>query len=391
MQIGLFVLGAVPMPDAGAGPPDPTERRASNETVWAATERLVDLGVVADRVGYDYYFLTEHHFQHEGYEVIPNALMVGLVVAERTTRIKIGALIHVLPQWHPLRFAEDFATLHNFSRGRAVMALGRGTVPREAVPLGAVIGSTDDPARRAEQDAANRAIFDEAVEVVDRALNQERFSFHGTHFDLPPPGIPDRGREVTELTLTPRPLTPYEEWQTISSAPTLEAVARRGVGGVWWNLHPDRLADQWHEFARLWEEEHGQALAPGQQRMMVLNVRVGDAREEAMAAARPGFDEHWKFLGPYGRLRGFRGPDGGEPPVGWRPSLETAMDQGLALVGTADEVAEQITARASAVDATHVTIHPIFLGDDYDVCDEQVTRIAEEVLPLVRPAGPEEG
>jgi alkanesulfonate monooxygenase SsuD/methylene tetrahydromethanopterin reductase-like flavin-dependent oxidoreductase (luciferase family) len=383
LQVGLFLLGAVPMPDAGPAEPRPTDRRADNDTVWDTTERLVGAGCVADRLGYDYYFLTEHHFQHEGYEVIPNSLMVGLVVAERTERIKIGALVHVLPQWHPLRFAEDFATLHNFSGGRAVMALGRGTVPREAIPLGAVIGSTDDPAGRAEQDALNRDLFAEAVQVVDLALNEERFSFHGTHYDLPPPGIPDRGGTVTELTLTPRPRFPYEEWQTISSPPTLEAVARRGVGGVWWNLHPDFLLAQWDDFARIWSDEHGTELGAGQRRMVVLNVRIDDTREAAMAAARPGFDEHWKFLGPYGRTRGFKGPDGQPAPSGWIPTLEDAMDQGLALVGTADDVAEQVAGRIAALGATTVTIHPLCLGDPYDRIEEQVVRFAEDVRPLL--------
>lgn len=384
MQVGLFLLGAVPMPDAGADDPQPSDRRAPNTVVWDTTERLVDVGVLADRVGYDYYFLTEHHFQHEGYEVIPNAIMTGLVIAERTERIKIGALVHVLPAWHPLRFAEDFATLHNFSRGRAVLAIGRGTVPREAVPLGAVIGSTDDPAKRAEQDALNRSIFAEAVEVVDLALNNERFSFHGTHFDLPPPGIPDRGRTVEQLTLTPQPLHPYEEWQTISSPPTLRAVAERGVGGIWWNLHPDFLQPQWEEFAQIWETEHGQTLGPGEKRMIVLNVRVDDSREKAMAAARPGFDEHWKFLGPYGRTKGFKGPDGKPPPSGWLPTLEVAMEQRIALVGTADEVAEQIAARLEPLEATNLVVHPLCLGDSYEQCEEQVTRIAEDVLPKLR-------
>ena len=78
------------MPDAGPGDPQPKERRASNEVVWETTERLVDMGVAADRLGYDYFFLTEHHFQHEGYEVIPNAIMTGLVVAERYQIGNIG-------------------------------------------------------------------------------------------------------------------------------------------------------------------------------------------------------------------------------------------------------------------------------------------------------------
>ena len=381
MQYGVFILCAVPMPDAGAGPPIPTDRRATNAQIWETTERVVDLGVAAERLGYDYFFFTEHHFMHEGYEVIPNALLTGLVLAERTERIKIGSLIHVIPQWHPLRFAEDFASVHNFSGGRAVLAVGRGTVPREAMPLGAVIGSTDDPVLFAEQEALNRERFAEAMDVIELALNNERFSYRGKHYVFPPDGIPDRGGFVEELTLTPRPIAPYERWQTVTSPPTLEAVARRGYGGVWWNLHPDFQKAHLEEFARVWKDEHGEELARGEHQMRVVNIRVGDTREAAMAEARPPFDEHWKFLAPYGRAAGFKGPDGRPASVGWIPTLEEAMEQRIFLVGTADDVAEQLSRDMEELPVGHVTIFPVCLGDTYDQYEDQIARIAEVVLP----------
>jgi alkanesulfonate monooxygenase SsuD/methylene tetrahydromethanopterin reductase-like flavin-dependent oxidoreductase (luciferase family) len=384
LQYGVFIFGAVPMPDAGAGDPQPNQRRTTNELVWETTERIIDSGVLADQLGFDYFFFTEHHFQHEGYEVVPNAILAGTVLAERTERIKIGALCHVVPQWHPLRFAEDFASLHNFSGGRGVLAVGRGTVPREAIPLGAIVGSTDDPVHRAEQDGINREMFAEAMDVIDLALNNERFTYHGEHYSFPPAGIPDRGSFTEDLTLVPRPLTPYETWQTVTSPPTLEAVARRGVGGVWWNLHPDLMEQQWAQFADHWADEHGEPLASGEQRMVVINVRVADTHDEAVAAARAPFDEHWKFLAPYGRSKGFRGPDGGVPPDGWIPTLENAIDQCIALVGTADEVAGQLSDRISQLSATNVAFFPLCLGDTYDRYNDQLRRLAEDVLPNVR-------
>jgi alkanesulfonate monooxygenase SsuD/methylene tetrahydromethanopterin reductase-like flavin-dependent oxidoreductase (luciferase family) len=388
VHYGLFLFGAVPMADTGAGPPAPTDRRTTNEIVWDTTERLVDMGVAAEMAGFEYFFLTEHHFQHEGYEVVPNSLMVGLVLAERTETIKIGALVHVVPQWHPLRFAEDFATLHNFSRGRAVLGVGRGTVPREAIPLGAVIGSTDDPVQRAEQDALNRARYDEAIEVIRLALDEEKFSFRGEHYTFPPDGIPDRGGTVEELTLVPRPLYPYETWQTITSPPTLEAVSRRGFGGVWWNLHPDFLREQWDRFAEVWSETHGETLAAGDKRMLVIQLRIDDTHERAVAKTRPPHDEFWKFLGPYGRFRGYKGPDGKRATDGFLPTLEISMEQRICLVGTAEDVAEQLTDRISALDARYVTLFPMALGDHYDEYLEQIQRYQEDLLPLLPAAAP---
>lgn len=117
-----------------------------------------------------------------------------------------------------MRLAEDFATLHNFSGGRAILGVGRGTVPRETLPLNnsrVSIGSFDNP-DSAAADAVNREVFEESMEIIKLALGRERFAYHGKHFDLPPAGIPDRGGTVQTLTLVPRPNYPYEIWQAIT-------------------------------------------------------------------------------------------------------------------------------------------------------------------------------
>ncbi|MFQ5556232.1 MAG: LLM class flavin-dependent oxidoreductase, partial [Acidimicrobiales bacterium] len=209
MRTGIFLFGGVEMEGVGAGPPAPTDRRYNSAAVWGATERILDMGVLSDRLGFDSFWLTEHHFQYEGYEVVPNGLMIGAVLAERTDRIGIGMAFNIVGQWHPLRLAEDFATLHNLSGGRGILGVGRGTVPREAEVLGTRIGSFDNPDQEAD-DKFNRRQFDEAMQLIRMALDQESFAFHGDVYDFPPPGIPDRGGEVEELTLVPRPLHPYE-------------------------------------------------------------------------------------------------------------------------------------------------------------------------------------
>jgi alkanesulfonate monooxygenase SsuD/methylene tetrahydromethanopterin reductase-like flavin-dependent oxidoreductase (luciferase family) len=211
MRFGVFLFGGVEMDEASAGPPAPTDRRYSNAEIWRATEQIIAAGVTADRLGFDSYWLTEHHFQYEGYEVVPNGILIGAILAERTERIRIGMAFNIVPQWHPLKLAEDFATLHNISGGRAILGVGRGTVPRESEPLGSKIGSFDNP-DQAAADEFNRKQFDEAMEVIELALNNERFAYHGDVYDYPPPGIPDRGGFVEELTLVPRPLHPYETW-----------------------------------------------------------------------------------------------------------------------------------------------------------------------------------
>jgi len=385
MRVGIFVFGGVEMPDRGAGPPNPLDRRSPQRDIWRTQEQLLDLGVRTEELGFDSFWLTEHHFQHEGYEIVPNALMFGAFLAGRTSRLRIGALFNIVPQWHPLRLAEDFATLHNLSGGRAILGVGRGTVPREVETLSAQhvsIGSFDNPDRLAA-DTHNREVFEESMEIIKASLDQEEFSFHGKHFDLPPPGLPDRGGTVQRLTLVPRPRHPYEIWQAVTSPPTLDYVPRVRHGAVFWNQHHSFIKRWWDQYAEVWEAHHGEVLEPGRKRMLVLNVRVEDTHELAWAKARPGHDEFWKFLGPYGWSRGYMGDDGKPAAAGLIPTLEQSVEQRVWLIGTAEEVAAGIQFHRERLGLEDLALFPNFSGDPYEETEEQLYRVAEDVLPLV--------
>jgi alkanesulfonate monooxygenase SsuD/methylene tetrahydromethanopterin reductase-like flavin-dependent oxidoreductase (luciferase family) len=381
METGVFLFGIVEMDDAGAGLPAPTDRRYTQKQMWHAATRMLDMGVAAERFGFDVFNLTEHHFQHEGYEIVPNGLLFGVALAERTSRIKIGAMFHIVPQWHPLRLAEDFATLHNLSGGRAVFGVGRGTVPREAETLGVAVGSFDNP-NQAEADRINRERMDEAMDAIVLAFENETFSYHGKHFQFPPAGIPDRGGFVETLTLIPRPLYPYEIWSAITSPPTLEHVPTRGYGGVMWLLHHEFMRQRWDKYEEIYEQHHG-PLAPGEKRNLVVCTRIEDTHEQAWKSARPGHDEFWKFLGPYGWSKGYMGKDGKPSPPGLIPTLEESVDQKVWVIGTPEEVAEGLNFYKEKLGLQHLTIFPSFPGDTYDKAEEQMQRYAETVRPLL--------
>jgi len=381
------LFGGVEMPDRGAGPPSPVDRRYPQEDFWSTQERLLDLGVRAEELGFDSYWVAEHHFQHEGYEVVPNGILFGAFLAARTTSLRIGTLFNIVPQWHPLRLAEDFATLHNLSGGRAIFGVGRGTVPREVETLsgfGTSVGSFDNP-DQASADARNREVFEEAMEVIRVAWSEEHFSFRGNYYELPPLGTADRGGVAERLTLIPRPRYPYEIWQAVTSPPTLDYVPRAGHGAVFWNLHHTFLARSWQKYAELWAKHQGGTLEPGANRMLVLNIRVEDSHELAWSRARPGHDEFWKFLGPYGWSRGYMGPDGKAAPPGLVPSLEESVEQRAWIIGTADEVAAGLDFYRQELGLQNLLVFPNFPGDPYSETEDQMARIAEQVLPLVQP------
>jgi alkanesulfonate monooxygenase SsuD/methylene tetrahydromethanopterin reductase-like flavin-dependent oxidoreductase (luciferase family) len=385
MKIGAFFFGGVEMDDAGPGAPAPMDRRYTNEQCMKATLDYVNSAIEADRLGYDSFWTTEHHFQYEGYEIIPNGLLISMWIAAQTRNIRLGAMFNVVPQWNPLRLAEDFATLHNLSGGRGMLGVGRGTVPREVLHLndkGVSIGSHDNPDQAAADDL-NREVFEESMEIIRRSLTQERFSFQGKHFQIPVPGIPDRGTTVQELTLIPRPLYPFEIWQAVTSPPTLGYVPVVGHGAVFWNQHYSFIKRFWDTYGQKYTEAHGVELEAHEKRMLVVSVRIEDTHEKAMETARPGHDEFWKFLGPYGWSRGYMGEGGKPAKPGLIPSLEESIENKTIIVGTPEEVAEGIQFYRDLLGLEYLTIFPHLIGDPYKKADEQMARFMTEVVPLV--------
>ncbi|MCB0980807.1 MAG: LLM class flavin-dependent oxidoreductase [Acidimicrobiaceae bacterium] len=385
MKVGAFFFGGVEMPDAGAGLPNPMDRRYDNATCWDATLKYIDAATAADEAGYDSFWTTEHHFQYEGYEVIPNGILISAWIAARTKNVRLGAMFNVVPQWNPLRLAEDFATMHNLSGGRGILGVGRGTVPREILHLNdfhVSIGSHDNPDQSAD-DAKNREYFEEQMEIVKMALTQESFHLDGKYFQLPVPGIPDRGTTVQELTLVPRPIYPFEIWQAATSPPTVEYTPKADHGAVFWNQHPTFIKRMWDRYGEVYEQAHGRTLGNHEKRMLVVSVRIEDTHEEAMRTARNGHDEFWKFLGPYGWSRGYMGEDGKPVKPGLIPTLEESMRQRTILVGTAEEVAAQVQEYKDLLGLEYLTLYPHLVGDPYSKAVEQMQRFMGEVVPLV--------
>ncbi len=378
MRVDVHFYGSVPFPDPGAGLPLPTDRRASIDDVVAGYENLVVWATLADTLGFDTMWLTEHHFQYEGYEVTPNLILFGLHLAGLTKRLRFGQMFNIVPQWHPLRLAEDFAMADILTGGRMVFGVGRGTVPRESQTLGAVVASGDNAMSR-EADRINRELFEEAMDVIRLAWVSERFSYSGKYFAFPPPGIPDRGETVTELTLIPRPIhQPVEIFQPVGSPATLRYVASQGFTGVFAMAPFDAIREGWDQFA-LVAQEAGSTIGAGERRCLQLPIHVGRTSAEARAHGRPGHDEFVKFLSPYGRFSRFRTG----VPFDFRPSLEESVACGAMAIGSVEEVADQLGRWCDVLSLQHLVCFPDLPGLTREQMNEQLHLVAEDVLPRI--------
>ena len=379
MRVDTNFFCTVPMPDAGDPSVPATARRYGNDDVIACYENLVSWARTADTLGYDTMWLTEHHFQYEGYEVLPNLIMFGQHLAGITQHLRLGQMFNVVPQWHPLRLAEDFALADIITGGRMECGVGRGTVPREAWALGTVVASGDN-AMSVEHDRINREIFEEAMEVIKLAWYQERFSYRGKQFVFPPDDVPDRGTTVNDLTLIPKPRRKVDIYQPVTSPETIEYVPRAGHKAVYWLQNAESQKQKWDRYAEI-REQIGTPVGPGEDRCLVLNLHVGRTREAAMRTGKPGHDEFVKFLSPYGRFSSYRNPDGSKVAFDHAPTVDESNEQKIQVIGSIDDAVDAIGYWRDLLDLKHICFFFDLPGLTREEMDEQLHLVAEEVFP----------
>src|ERR1700758_313735 len=150
-----------------------------DQTPAAAFAEALDQVEAADRWGLDAIWLAEIH-QQARRSVMSAPMTVASAIAARTKRIKIGTGVQVLPLCHPLRLAEETATVDQISHGRLLFGVGRSGNPRSYLAYGVPYSES-------------RERFLETLEIVKRAWSQPTFSYEGKYYSfsnaaaVPPP------------------------------------------------------------------------------------------------------------------------------------------------------------------------------------------------------------
>jgi alkanesulfonate monooxygenase SsuD/methylene tetrahydromethanopterin reductase-like flavin-dependent oxidoreductase (luciferase family) len=150
-------------------------------------------------------WIGEHHFNSLGVLSCPDLVLA--YIAARTKHIRLAPAVTVLPLHHPIRVAEQWASLDLLSGGRVDFAAGRGYDAREYLPFKVSF-------------ADNQSIFDEGLEVVRKLWAAEgRISHHGQHY------------QFDDVRITPKPIqNPMPAYVASFSKPSIELAARLGCG-----------------------------------------------------------------------------------------------------------------------------------------------------------------
>jgi alkanesulfonate monooxygenase SsuD/methylene tetrahydromethanopterin reductase-like flavin-dependent oxidoreductase (luciferase family) len=373
--------GHIDLGDMGQDTTPANERRYTNDQLAGVFEKTEAIAKRMDTLGYDTLWLAEHHFQHEGYEVIPNLLMLAVHLAQVTKRLRIGCGFNIAPMWHPLRLAEDYAVADILTKGRTVFGVGRGYHTREVETFGAPM----------QDQNANRELFEEQVEIIFKAFNTESFSHKGKHYTLPPE-VPYRGYTLKELTLVPRPVNrPVECWQPVVSANArgLDFMVRHGIKGAVGG-GAATMADGPIQAYRDAAARAGKDLKLGENLTIGIFFYVADSREQAIREFTPYYEEHVKMFGPLGFVPGITPAQvaASSRRGGWKaagvPGLDHYMKLGSWFAGTPQQLIEHLKKLEERYPGMQHINLSTSIGTPKAVMLEQFQRVAEEVMPAFR-------
>jgi luciferase family oxidoreductase group 1 len=288
--------------------------------------RGVEVAQAAETLGFRNVWLAEHHFSTYGYLSRPAQL--ATFIAAKTTRLRVGTAVIVVPLHHPLVIAEEVATLDLLSGGRLDLGLGRGYQHYEFERLGLELES-------------GRARWDESIDILLRAFEGKPFTYDGKLFKIP------------ETSVFPQPLQkPHPPiWITAQSPDSVEAAVRRGfnvlTGGF--GVPIERMA----EFRRLFDRMVAEVKPPrplevGVQRAVYVTHDEADARAAAEEA-------RWNMRVTLSLRHHYERVEGGRAipvPAAKEPDVDDLLDRFL-VIGTPDTVVRQIRRIREAVGITH--------------------------------------
>ncbi len=344
-----------------------------------------EYAVTAEKYGFWSAWYTEHHFGHEGQELTPNPVLMGVDIAAHTSTLRIGQAAAIATFWHPIRLAEDLAMLDQLSDGRLEVGVGRGLYGREALNL--------NPAADPRDQKKNRALFEEIVEILKKSWTGEFFSHKGEFFEFPAPGVKwnhplspatpeftDENGEITKLQVVPAPLQEGGPalWQVIDSPPSIAKAAQEGIQAIFWLPPVSALKGRFELYQQKASEAQGRDVPLGEGIALVRDVYVADSMEQA----RGEFEE--AVMNTYQWVTHWRGlsnlMEEGEELTDQTLDFDFLWDRNQ-LVGTPEYVTEKIRELQSEVNLEHMMLWTTHPGLKHENAMKSLQLFSEKVKP----------
>ena len=301
-----------------------------------------DFNVEAEALGYHSSFSVEHHFT--GWNQVSATLTLLACLAMRTTTLRLGTAVMVLPWHNPVLLAEQAATLDLISGGRLDFGIGKGYRHNEF--RGFAIPQVEAEAR-----------FEEAIEVIMRSwTSRGRFSHHGRYWQF--------DDIVVEPPTAQRPHPPV--WVAAAGAPSIRRAAARGFNLILDQYAGPEAIGERIALYRSEREAHGHSFDPMQVTVArQLYVAKDKADTHAALARQAKYTQRTVAVS--------RAPDGGPGSHVLAYAGTAGATEANALYGTPDEVCAMLEALSKAgVEYVLLTIS----GGK-----EQLRRFAREIMP----------
>lgn len=357
-----------------------------HDEYYQVLDEAREQAIYCDENGYDSIWYTEHHFGHEGNELISNPILMGADIAARTKNIRIGQAANVATFWHPLRLAEDIAMLDQLSKGRVEVGLARGLYGREAANLNTLA----DPANQEQ----NRALFEETLEILRKAWSNRFFSHQGDIYQFPPRGLKwshpmspstpefmdmEKG-EIDKISLMPRP---YQQslplWQVIDSPRSIEMAAENNIQGMFWMPTVKELKGRFELYRERASKSRGYEVPLGHGIALVRDVYVAETMEQARQDAAEAVLNNYRWICHWRGLGNLMDP-GETVKEGQELNYEFLHPRNL-LFGTPDYVAEKIQELKGELNLETLLLWVNHNGLPHEKMMKSLKLFTEEVMP----------
>jgi len=315
-------------------------------------ESRLRLAAEYDRLGFYAYHVAEHHATPLGHAPSPSVFFAA--VAQRTTRLRFGPLVYLLPLYHPLRLIDEICMLDQMSGGRFELGIGRGISPIELSLFGIDAAKSPD-------------MFAEALHIVLTGLQQPTLTFTGAHYSF---------RDVPmELTPAQRPHPPL--WYGIGRPDAVPWAVRHRMNIVS-NLPAPAARPIAEAFRAEWDAHAGGALP---HIGLVRHVVVAETNAEAQRIADHGYPR-WRDSFLHLWLK--HGTQLPSPAALPSPSFAEAEASGRAIAGTPDKVSEFIRRTILESGVNYMLCRFAFGDIAEDEALQSARLFARDVMPQFR-------